>query len=85
MQPSNQVQTAKLFMNGQSQSVRLPKEFRFPGQKEVVIQRMGEMVVLYPADRREEIFFSSFGAAGEDFMSDYRGCEGMPEDIRDTL
>ena len=38
---------AKLFANGRSQAVRLPKEFRFPGA-EVYIERRGEEVVLRP-------------------------------------
>lgn len=39
--------TAKLFKNGQSQAVRLPKEFRFEG-KEVLVERDGEKVILSP-------------------------------------
>lgn len=39
--------TAKLFMTGKSQAVRLPKEFRFDGQK-VRIRREGNTVVLEP-------------------------------------
>ena len=39
--------TAKLFMNGSSQAVRLPKEYRFAGD-EVVIKRQGDAVVLLP-------------------------------------
>ena len=38
---------AKLFRNGKSQAVRLPKEFRFEGT-EVRIRRLGESVVLEP-------------------------------------
>jgi hypothetical protein len=41
------VATAKLFRNGRSQAVRLPKEFRFEG-KEVAIRREGDSVVLEP-------------------------------------
>ena len=37
--------TAKLFMHGRSQAVRLPKEFRFSGS-EVYVRRQGEEVVL---------------------------------------
>ncbi len=40
---------AKLFMNGKSQAVRLPKEFRFEG-KEVFIQKVGPGVMLIPID-----------------------------------
>ena len=38
---------AKLFMNGRSQAVRLPKEFRFEGT-EVRIRRSGNGVLLEP-------------------------------------
>ena len=37
------METAKLFKNGESQAVRLPKEFRFRG-KEVYIKRQGNTV-----------------------------------------
>ncbi|MCP4674314.1 MAG: AbrB/MazE/SpoVT family DNA-binding domain-containing protein [Deltaproteobacteria bacterium] len=43
------MRTAKLFKNGQSQAVRLPKEFRFKGNK-VYIRRLGPNVVLIPED-----------------------------------
>lgn len=42
------MQTAKLFANGKSQAVRLPKEFRFKGN-EVVVKRLGNAVLLFPA------------------------------------
>ena len=41
------MQTAKLFKNGRSQAVRLPKEFRFEGE-EVYVRREGRSVVLSP-------------------------------------
>ena len=41
------MQTAKLFKNGPSQAVRLPKDFRFEGE-EVYVRREGEAVVLTP-------------------------------------
>jgi antitoxin VapB len=39
--------TAKLFMHGRSQAVRLPKEFRMPGT-EVNVHRDGDKIVLEP-------------------------------------
>lgn len=45
------MQTAKLFQNGRSQAVRLPKAFRFEGVTEVRIERDGDRVVLSPASR----------------------------------
>jgi len=41
------MQTARVFTNGNSQAVRLPKEFRFD-DNEVAITRVGDMVVLLP-------------------------------------
>lgn len=45
-------QTAKLFTNGRSQAVRLPKGFRFEGIKEVSLQREGDAIILRPVTRR---------------------------------
>jgi antitoxin VapB len=41
---------AKLFQNGGSQAVRLPKECRFVAQREVLVRREGRRVILEPAD-----------------------------------
>ncbi|MBI4540449.1 MAG: AbrB/MazE/SpoVT family DNA-binding domain-containing protein [Gemmatimonadetes bacterium] len=43
---------AKLFWNGRSQAVRLPKEFRFEGE-EVAIRREGDRVILEPIRKRD--------------------------------
>ena len=43
------METAKLFYNGNSQAVRLPKEYRFEGT-EVGIKKVGGMVLLFPAN-----------------------------------
>lgn len=45
------MQTAKLFLNGRSQAVRLPKAFRFEGVREVLIERDGDAVILRPPKR----------------------------------
>jgi antitoxin VapB len=41
--------TAKIFINGRSQAIRLPKAYRFEG-KEVYIKRTSEGVLLIPKD-----------------------------------
>lgn len=53
---------AKLFQNGGSQAVRLPKECRFIAQKEVVVRREGRRVILEPADEWSEEFRSCLGS-----------------------
>jgi antitoxin VapB len=50
MAPSPKPARAKLFDNGRSQAVRLPKEFRFEGD-EVIIRKEGETVILEPIKR----------------------------------
>jgi antitoxin VapB len=52
------VDTAKLFMTGRSQAVRLPKDYRFEGT-EVFIKRMGNAVVLLPQKAGWEILTKS--------------------------
>lgn len=47
------MQTARIFTNGNSQAVRLPKDFRFE-EDEVVIKKLGDMVVLLPKRYRAE-------------------------------
>jgi antitoxin VapB len=42
--------TAKIFQNGRSQAVRIPKEFRFKGN-EVKISKKGDKVILEPLER----------------------------------
>lgn len=62
------MKTAKLFRNGQSQAVRLPKEFRFQGDS-VYIQHVGDYVVLVP---RQDPWKSMLEAASrftDDFMA----------------
>jgi antitoxin VapB len=43
------IKTAKIFLHGRSQAVRLPKEFRLPGT-EVRVRRVGRGVLLEPID-----------------------------------
>jgi antitoxin VapB len=62
------VKTAKLFQNGQSQAVRLPKEFRLPG-KEVYVKKLGSAVVLLPQEQSWDALFESLEHFSSDFMS----------------
>jgi antitoxin VapB len=41
--------TAKIFMNGRSQAVRLPKQYSFSG-REVYVKKMSNVVMLIPID-----------------------------------
>lgn len=61
------MKTAKLFHNGQSQAVRLPKEFRFEGD-EVIIKRSGNAVVLIPSNHSWDSLVGSLGKFTVDYM-----------------
>ena len=51
--------TAKLFKNGRSQAVRLPKECQFAGD-EVAVNKIGDIVILMPQNNKWSGFLSSF-------------------------
>ncbi|MDI6801595.1 MAG: type II toxin-antitoxin system VapB family antitoxin [Thermodesulfovibrionales bacterium] len=61
------MKTAKLFQNGQSQAVRLPKEFRFEDDH-VFIKKSGNVVVLIPAKGSWDSLFRSLDKFSDDFM-----------------
>lgn len=61
--------TAKLFQNGQSQAVRLPKAFRFEGDR-VFIRRLGDAVVLLPYRTPWDVLFASLEQFSEDFLEE---------------
>lgn len=73
---------AKLFENGRSQAVRLPKEYRFEGN-EVGINKIGEIVVLIPKKNK----WASFMEATELFSDDLfeNGRELPKEQKREKL
>ena len=74
--------TAKLFGNGGSQAVRLPKECRFEGD-EVAVNKVGDIVILMPKENKWSGFLSSFDLFSKDFMQD--GREQPAGQERDSL
>jgi antitoxin VapB len=63
--------TAKLFMNGRSQAVRLPKDCQFSGS-DVIVQKHGDAVILIPHDKAWETFLHGLNSFSDDFMQDGR-------------
>ena len=76
------MRTAKLFKNGESQAVRLPKEFRFKGT-EVLIQRVGDAVVLLPKARSWDTLIGSLKKFSPDFMSERN--QPSTADVRESF
>ena len=69
---------AKVFENGRSQAVRLPKEYRFSSD-EVVINRIGDIVLLMPKTSQWESFMKAIDMFSDDFMKDGRDNQGAQE------
>jgi len=63
------VQTAKVFMNGRSQAIRLPKEFHFE-TSEVYITRQGENVIIFAKEPDWDGFFDAESVFTDDFLAD---------------
>ncbi|MEA2573755.1 MAG: antitoxin VapB [Chloroflexia bacterium] len=61
--------SAKLFQNGKSQAVRLPKAYRFQGTK-VYIKKVGNAVVLIPEEGSWQSLADSLAMFSEDFMAE---------------
>ena len=72
------VAEAKLFRNGQSQAVRLPKELRFKG-KSVYINKVGSCVILIPKDDPWRIMFEAGKQFSDDFMAEGRSDPPLEE------
>ncbi len=63
------MQKAKIFKNGQSEAVRLPKEFRF-NTKEVYIHKIGNAVIILPRKNPWKNFLESLEEFSSDFMAE---------------
>ena len=76
------METAKIFENGRSQAVRLPKKFRFTGD-EVFVQRVGHAVVLLPKEEAWRTFLDGLNSFTDDFLENGREQETFTK--RETL
>ena len=60
--------TVKLFINGRSQAVRIPKAYRFEGVSEVVVRKEGDALILLPARRSWESLVDEAPPVDDDFL-----------------
>lgn len=67
--------TARIFSNGRSQAVRIPKEYRFDVE-EVFINKIGNVLVLVPKEDLAAEFEKGAAMLTEDFLA-----EGLPESV----
>ncbi len=77
--------TAKVFKSGNSQAVRLPKDFQM-GEEEVLIQRVGSSIILTPKSDPWRAFRESLSEFSSDFMTEGRNQPTDPErDMTDVF
>jgi len=76
------METAKIFENGRSQAVRLPKKFRFDVD-EVVVQQLGDAVILVPREAVWKTFMDGVNSFTEDIFENGREQGNQKE--RDSL
>ena len=59
--------TAKIFTNGNSQAIRIPKEYRFEDD-EVIIRKVGSAVILFQRNDRFAVLMESLNEFSDDFL-----------------
>ena len=60
------------FTSGRSQAVRIPKEYRFEDDEELVLNRIGDSIVITPKKALSSSFFSGAALLDDDFLADGR-------------
>ena len=76
MPVSDTMKTAKVFMNGRSQAVRIPAEYRVE-ESELFINKIGDTLMLTPVSSLKYTLRQGAEMVSEDFMAD-----GRPNEIR---
>lgn len=71
------------FVTGRSQAIRIPKEYRFDDDEELVLNRIGDSIIITPKSALASSFFSGASLLDDDFMSDGRPLE--PPTAREAL
>ena len=66
--------TAKVFENGRSQAIRLPKECRFTSD-EVLVNKIGDIVIVLPKQNKWDSFMRAIDMFSDDFMADGRAID----------
>lgn len=68
-------QTTKVFMNGRSQAVRIPVEYRFE-EDELYVNKIGDTLMLTPRSALVNTLRSGIALISDDFMA-----EGRPKEV----
>lgn len=74
--------TAKLFTNGGSQAVRLPKDCRFRDE-EIFIHKIGSVVILFPKENKWQALLESLDLFTDDFLAE--PISPLPSEEREVI
>ena len=74
--------SSKVFTSGNSQAVRIPKEYQVDA-KELFIQKVGNLIILFPKKNPWKAFEESLNEFTDDFLTE--GREQPEEQIRESL
>lgn len=66
----------KPFMNGRSQAIRIPSKFRYNMEEELVVNKIGDTLIVTPKDSLKSSFEKSLYMFSDDFMKD-----GRPDEV----
>lgn len=64
------MRAAKIFKNGQSQAVRIPKDFAFEGVTEVAIRKIWQRLILGPIRKSWLTLNDESEPVGDDFLAE---------------
>ena len=70
--------TAKVFENGRSQAIRLPKAYRFD-EKEVAVHKVGDVLMVMPKEKSWDGLLASLDLFSDDFMAEERNQDELQE------
>ena len=76
------METAKIFTNGGSQAVRLPKTCRF-NDDEVLVNHIGDIVILFPKEDRWQSLLRSLDLFTDDFLAE--SMQSLPPEDREVI
>jgi antitoxin VapB len=65
------MKTVKVFKSGNSQAVRIPKEYQV-NETEMIMNKVGNTIILFPREDPWELFKKSLGEFSDDFLIDGR-------------
>lgn len=79
---AGEIKTTTVFTNGQSQAIRIPKEFRVKGKK-VYIKKVGNCLMVIPTDNPWLALINACGQFTDDFFQAMEEREILPPQERD--